>query len=137
MKAVLDSNVFISGLNFPGNEQLVLNAAREGRFELIVSPFILREIDGVLSRKFGWSSDRSLQATQLIARIAVVINPPSRVGAISIDHPDNRVLECALDGEADYLVTGDRQHLLPLGCFRGVRILRAPSFLNLLDSQSP
>ena len=137
MRAVLDSNVFVSGLNFPGNEQLVLNAAREERFELIVSPFILREIDGVLSRKFGWSSDRSLQATQLIAQIAVVMNPPRLRGAFPIDHPDNRVLECALHGEAGYLVTGDRQHLLPLGCFRGVRILRAPNFLNLLEGQSP
>lgn len=136
MRAVLDSNIFVSGLNFPGNEQLVLNAARSGRFELVVSPFILREVDGVLARKFKWSGDRRLQAMGLIARIAVVVNPPSLVDAFADDHPDNRVLDCAASGEADYLVTGDQRHLLPLGSFRGVRIVRAPNFLNVLDRRS-
>ncbi|MYJ79471.1 MAG: PIN domain-containing protein, partial [Caldilineaceae bacterium SB0670_bin_27] len=55
MRVVLDTNIFISGLNFSGNERLVLELARRGRFELYLSPFILQETVGVLTRKFGWS----------------------------------------------------------------------------------
>ena len=59
MRVVLDTNVIVSGLNFPGNERLVLELALRGRFELCLSPFILEEVDGVLTRKFGWSEERS------------------------------------------------------------------------------
>ena len=52
MRVVLDTNVIVSGLNFPGNERLVLELALRGRFELCLSPFILEEAAGVLTRKF-------------------------------------------------------------------------------------
>ena len=61
MRVVLDTNVIVSGLNFPGNERIVLDLARRGRFELCLSPFILEEVSGVLGRKFGWSEGRSTQ----------------------------------------------------------------------------
>ena len=54
MRVVLDTNVIVSGLNFPGNERLVLELALRGRFELYLSPFILEEVGGVLGGKFGW-----------------------------------------------------------------------------------
>ena len=54
MRVVLDTNVFVSGLNFPGNERLVLDLARRGRFELYLSDFILQEALDVLTREFGW-----------------------------------------------------------------------------------
>ena len=54
MRVVPDINVIISGLNFPGNERVVLESALRGRFELYMSPFILHEVDEVLVRKFGW-----------------------------------------------------------------------------------
>ena len=63
MRVVLDTNILISGLNFSGNERFVLELARRGRFELYLSPFILQETAGVLTRKFGWSEERSTQAS--------------------------------------------------------------------------
>ena len=54
MRVILDSNVIVSGLNFPGNERLILDLTLRGRFELYLSPFILEEVAGVLVRKFGW-----------------------------------------------------------------------------------
>ena len=53
MRVVLDTNVIVSGLNFPGNERLVLELAVRERFELYLSTFILEEAAGVLERKFG------------------------------------------------------------------------------------
>ena len=59
MKVALDTNAIISALNFPGNERLVLELALRGRFEFVLSLFIVDEVAGVLTRKFGWDEERT------------------------------------------------------------------------------
>ena len=134
MRVVLDTNVIVSGLNFPGNERLVLELALRGRFELCLSPFILEEVAGVLGRKFGWDEELASQALRALGDAATVTEPRRLPEMIGSGHPDNRVLECAVEASADYLVTGDRRHLLPLGEHQGTRILNAPRFLRALES---
>ena len=133
MRVVLDTNVIVSGLNFPGNERLVLELALRGRFELCLSPFILEEAAGVLTRKFVWDEGRSSQALRALGNAGTVIYPRRLPEVIEGGHADNRILECAVEASADYLVTGDRRHLLPLGTHGGVRILNAPRFLSALE----
>lgn len=130
MRAVLGTNVIVSGLNFPGNERVVLELALRGRFELWLSPLILAEVGGVLVHKFGWSGERTSQALGLLGPAATVIEPRRRPDTIGGGHADNRILECAVQASADYLVTGDRRHLLPLGEHHGARIVNAPRFLS-------
>ena len=132
MRVVLDTNVIVSGLNFPGNERLVLELALRGRFELYVSIFILEEAAGVLERKFDWDEERSSQALRALGNAATVIYPRRLPEVVEGGHADNRILECAVEAAADYLVTGDRRHLLPLETHEGVRILNAPGFLSAL-----
>ena len=132
MRVVLDTNVIVSGLNFPGNERLVLELALRGRFELYVSTFILEEAAGVLGRKFDWDAERSSQALRALGNAATVIYPRRLPDVFEGGHADNRVLECAVEASADYLVTGDRRHLLPLEAHQGARILNAPRFLSFL-----
>ena len=134
MRVVLDTNVIVSGLNFPGNERLVLDLALRGRFELYLSPFILREVAGVLGRKFDWTEERSSQAIRALRDGATIIEPPRLPDVFEGDHADNRILECAVEASADYLVTGDRRHLLPLEEHNGARILNAPRFLSALGA---
>ena len=133
MRVVLDTNVIISALNFPGNERLVLELALRGRFEFYLSRFILEEAAGVLVRKFGWDEERAAQAIRVIENAAIVSEPLRLPDVIEGGHPDNRVLECAVAARADYLVTGDRQHLLPIGEHQGTRIINAPRFLSALE----
>ena len=133
MRVVLDTNVIISALNFPGNERLVLELALRGRFEFYLSRFILEEAAGVLVRKFGWDEERTAQAIRVIENAAIVIEPLRLPDVIEESHADNRVLERAVAGRADYLVTGDRQHLLPIGEHQGTRIINAPRFLSALE----
>ncbi len=133
MRVVLDTNVIVSGLNFPGNERLVLELAVRGRFEFYLSTFILEEAAGVLGRKFAWDEERSSQALRTLSNAATVIYPRRLPEVVEGGHADNRILECAVEASADYLVTGDRRHLLPLGEHEGVRILNAPRFLSELD----
>ena len=134
MRVVLDTNVIVSGLNFPGNERLVLELALRGRFELYLSPFILGEAAGVLRRKFGWTEERSSQALRALGGAATVIEPRRLPEVIEGGHADNCILECAVEASADYLVTGDRRHLLPLEEHQGARILNAPRFLSALGA---
>ncbi|MXZ90330.1 MAG: putative toxin-antitoxin system toxin component, PIN family [Chloroflexi bacterium] len=137
MRVVLDTNVIISALNFPGNERMVLELALRGRFELVLSWFILGEVAGVLTRKFGWDEERTNQAIGILENAATVIEPPRlEEEVIEGGHPDNRVLECAVVAKADYLVTGDRRHLLPIGEHEGVSVLNAPRFLSALHERS-
>ena len=136
MRVILDTNVIISGLNFPGNERLVLNLGLRGRYELYLSSFILEEVTGVLVRKFGWEKERASQAIEVLQKSATVVEPVRRLQVIGGGHADNRILECAEHVDADYLVTGDRRHLLPLGKHLGTRILNAPLFLLALEERS-
>ena len=66
MRVVLDTNVVVSALNFPGNERLVLELALRGRFESYLSRFILEEVAGVLVRKFGWGEERTTEAVLVL-----------------------------------------------------------------------
>ena len=132
MRVVLDTNVVVSALNFPGNERLVLELALRGRFESYLSRFILEEVAGVLVRKFGWGEERTTEAVLVLETAANLIEPPRLPEVIEGGHADNRVLDCAVAASADYLVTGDRRHLLPLGEHRGASIVNAPRFLSAL-----
>lgn len=133
MRVVLDTNVIVFGLNFPGNERLLLDLALRGRFEWYPSPLILDEVAGVLARKFRWADDDVQQALRRLRQSATVIHPPRVTEVIEGGHADNRILECAVAAAADYLVTGDRRHLLPIGEHRGVRILRPARFISSLS----
>ena len=135
MRVVLDTNVIVSGLNFPGNERLVLELALRGRFELCLSPFILGEVAEVLGRKFNWTEERSFQALRVLGDAATVVEPRRLPEVIEGAHADNRILECVVEASADCLVTGDRRHLLPLEEHQGARILNAPRFLSFLEER--
>ena len=132
MRVVLDTNVIVSALNFPGNERLVLELALRGRFGLCLSRFILGEVAGVLTRKFDWDEERAAQVLQGIENAATVIDPPRLPKLIAGGHADNRILECAVAVNADYLITGNRRHLLPIGEHQDTRIINAPRFLSAL-----
>ena len=133
MRVVLDTNVTISALNFPGNERMVLELALRGRFEFYLSLFILEEVAEVLMRKFGWDEERAAQAVRVIENSATIVDPTRLAEVIEGGHADNRILECVVAANADYLVTGDRRHLLPLQEHQGTRIVNAPRFLSELE----
>jgi uncharacterized protein len=133
VRVVLDTNIIISALNFEGTERQVLSWAKDGRYDLYLSAHILQETEGVLVRKFHWSNERARLAQEFLIAIAEIIEPESEVSLLAHHQADNRVLACALDAPADYLVTGDRKHLLPVGEFRGVRIVSASEFRRLIE----
>ena len=129
MRAVADSNVYISALNFGGTAEEVVALGRARTLQLFISPSILTEIEGVLLRKFQWSGARTRQAIAAIQEFARVVYPQETVQLITQDEPDNRILECAIEAKAEVVITGD-EHLRQLKTFRGIPILSPGEFLE-------
>src|SRR3990172_10965862 len=123
MKVVFDTNVIISALTFDGTPRRLLNLARHGRFQLILSPSILKETAKVLERKFDWEEKTVVMAIQKLSSIAAVVKPDICIKAIKSDVSDNRILECGVAGDADIIVSGDTKHILPIKNYQGIQIL--------------
>jgi putative PIN family toxin of toxin-antitoxin system len=107
----MDTNVLVSGhLNGAGYERHVLDLALSRRIQAVVSDAILKEYAGVLPRpKFGINPKLVSQSLRTLKSVAKVVRP-SRTLEICSDPADNRFLECAEAGRADYLVTGNKRH---------------------------
>ncbi|MBI2468276.1 MAG: putative toxin-antitoxin system toxin component, PIN family [Candidatus Rokubacteria bacterium] len=132
MRIVLDTNVLISALAFPGSKpDQVLARVRRGEIDLFISPFILSELDGVLREKFRLAAKEADARVRAIRAIAHLVDPTERVTVVTAKDDDNRILECALAAEAEFLVTGDKAHLLPLGSYRHTRIVDPAQLLEL------
>lgn len=120
-RAVFDTNVLVSAYAFGGVPAALMRAAIVGDVELVTSPALLAELARVLADKLDFDAPRVDDVIRQVARVAAVVRPHARLTVIA-DEPDNRVLECAVEGRADMIVSGDR-HLLDLGEFEGVRIV--------------
>ncbi len=130
-RVVLDTNVFVSAYGFGGKPAEVLRGAIAGVYVLVTSPAILTELADKLYEVLGFDDEHVREVVSQLARIAEVVRPEVRL-AVLADDPDNRVLECATEGGADVIVSGDH-HLLDLGTHDGVRIVRVAEFLEGLS----
>jgi putative PIN family toxin of toxin-antitoxin system len=139
IRAVLDANVFVSGiLNAKGTPGQVLDAWRAEQFQLLISPPILEELERVLyypkiATRHGWSQAMVQQFLFRLTTIAIT-TPGDLVLSVVDDSSDNRYLECAVEGNATHLVSGDRD-LLELGHFEGIAIVTPQAFLDVLSAQ--
>lgn len=130
LKAVIDTNVFISGLNFTGKPSEVLELLMKGEIGVYISPFILEEVERILRERFSWSEG---PVQKVLNRIGEkTIQPEVKVSIIKGKDNDNRILECAIEGKVQYLISGDKRHLLPLKEYQGIKILSPAEFLELL-----
>jgi uncharacterized protein len=129
VRVVFDTNILISALVFPGGRgEAALRRITEERDQLVLSKPILDELLGILARKFSRDAEELAHVAVFISDIATLVRPRRRL-AIVKDEPDNRVLECALTGNAEVIVTGDHE-LLALRHFRGVRLLSLRDYLE-------
>jgi putative PIN family toxin of toxin-antitoxin system len=126
-RVVLDSNVIVSGLGWSGPPAKIVDAALEGRFALLTSEPLLAELRRVLAYpKLAKVIDEAERLVDLVAASGEVIQTSS-VLAVVDDESDNRVLEAAVDGGADYIVSGD-DDLLGLGSFQAIPIVTPGEF---------
>lgn len=133
-KIVLDTNVLVSALGWEGIPGSIFEACVKGSFTLLLSPAIFDELKTILARhKFDFIPDEEKAIfLSLLTEIAEVTSPQARLDVIPSDPTDNRILECALSANADYIVSGDK-HLLSLKNFNGIKIVSPSSFLPRLS----
>lgn len=130
--AVLDTNVLVSGLGWQRTTPArIVDLALQGRFVIVTSEPLLDELERVLAypRLAAVIPDPRALA-RLVAEVAVVVHPERTLAVVERDPADNRVIEAAIAGRADAIVSGDRD-LLDLGKFEGVRFLTPRAFLSL------
>lgn len=122
MSVVFDTNIYVSAFLLPGSraDSAVLNII-DGTDLLLISKPIIDELLGVLARKFSRDVDELARVAVFLAEIAQLVRPRRKLDVLDYE-PDNRVLECAVAGKADAIVTGDKA-MLELQEYRNVRIL--------------
>ncbi|OIO33673.1 MAG: putative toxin-antitoxin system toxin component, PIN family [Candidatus Hydrogenedentes bacterium CG1_02_42_14] len=139
MKAVLDTNVLISGLLWEGLPNEILALVKQGKIALHSSPEIIDELEAVLKRsKFsGRIAELEVSIDELIASIltiAEIYSVESTIEVIKEDPDDNMFLACAFYSGAEYIISGDK-HLLNLGSYKRIEILSPREFLKKAASE--
>jgi uncharacterized protein len=133
-RVVADTNIYISALMFGGLPGLVLDLGLMRAFTLVNSPALLDELEDKLRVKFGVSPPDAAAIRIKLASAGDLIDPAIVLNVVADDPDDNRVLECAVAGQADHIVSGDR-HLLRLKRHAGISILTARRFLDWLKQK--
>jgi uncharacterized protein len=132
LRVVLDTNVLISALHFPeGSLAGLWQPLYEERFRLVLSPAIIVELAEKLRMKFGWDEPELQRLLRALVRKADIVRPTVIVDAVPHDADDNEIVACAVVGEADVIVSGDR-HLLELREYQGIPIVRPMDFLRMV-----
>jgi putative PIN family toxin of toxin-antitoxin system len=133
VKIVCDTNILISAYLFPGGSpEEVVNRVRTKDVTLCLSPDILTEFKKVLVLKFKHTGQEADERVQRLTQISEMVYPKERLDLIKRKESDNRILECAVECGADFLVTGDKRDILPLKTVGKTRILTASQFLELM-----
>ena len=129
-KATLDTNILISALGWKGNPKQVFDKILNGEVELVISDEQFAELSEALDYpKFQFTEEQKNRFKALILELAMFVRPMEKIDVIKEDPDDNMILECAVAGNVDCIVTGDPD-LLNLKEFRGIKIRTATEFLD-------
>lgn len=127
MRVVLDTHVLVAALVFPGGQgDAALRRVIDGKDQLVLSRAILDELLEVLGRKFARDAEELAHVAVFVSDLATVVAPKRRLRVVK-DDPDNRILECALAGNAQAIVTGDKG-LLALKSFEDIPLMTLASY---------
>lgn len=133
IRVVFDTNVVVSAFGFGGRPHEALRRAFDDDFQLIASEETLRELERVLTYEhLPFSSVEQVRYPAIIRLEAEIVDPEYTVDVVR-DSDDDKFLACALEGNAEYVVSGD-DDLLELGSYDGVDIVDPASFVDSFES---
>jgi len=129
MRVVFDSNIFISAFVITGStaEKAILKIL-SGEDTLLISKLIIDEVLSVLARKFSYNIEALSHTALFLSEIAELIIPNVKL-EIFQDKSDNKIMECAVSGRADLIVTGDRE-MLKLKMYQAIKIISLREYLE-------
>lgn len=138
IRIVLDTNLFVSALLKSGsNPDSIIQLVRDEKVLLLISDSICNEISRVLAypkiRKRLAVSDEELgNFLQLLGTVAIITPGTLNLPPLAADPDDKKYLVCAVEGHADFIVSGDH-HLTDLVMYRGIRIVTPTDFLQAIS----
>lgn len=128
MRIVLDTNIYIAAALSDGLAKKILEFLFENSAVLLItSQKILEELSDKLCSKFHWSQERVNFYLDDIRIVSEIVQPSTKLNIIKRDPKDNQILECALAGNADLIITLD-QDLIKLKTFKGIGIIHPKTF---------
>lgn len=137
MRAVLDTNVLISGVIATGVPHELLVKGFNHEYQIVVSVETLAEFRNTLLKypeRFHMDETEIQEEVETIRYFAEFVAPQEDITAVEDDPDDDKFLEAAVAGDVDYLVSGDG-HLLSLDSFCGIEIVEPRTFYDRLDEQ--
>lgn len=140
MRVVIDANVYVSALiSSSGAPARIVKHWLQGKFDVLISQAIVDEILRVTGyeklQKYARLRENRREFVQLLVDQAIWVEPTETPGVVEEDESDNRCAECAVAGNAQYLVSGD-PHLLNVGEYQGIRFISPAIFETLLESEN-
>ena len=137
MKLVLDTNVWLSGIFWEGEASKIIEKTEKKNIQILISENILSEIVNVLNKESKFQKyilNLKLSVEEIlrtILSISDLIETKTKLDLIKADPKDNIILEVALDGKAEYIISYDN-HLLNMMEFRGIKIISPGEFLKII-----
>jgi uncharacterized protein len=129
VRVVFDTNIYVSAFVLPGSyANRAMQRIFDGHDTLLISKPILDELLTTLARKFSRDAEALSRTAFLLTELAELIQPKERVSVFD-DDPDNRILECAIAGQAKAIVTGDKA-MLAVEISHSVRLLSLSAYLR-------
>ena len=130
MILTLDTNILISALGWKGPEYTLMKLIFDGEIQFAISPQILEEFIGVAkSEKFNFTDDEIDDYLDALLITGKIVFPDVNISIIKTDPADNRILECAVTINSEYIITGNK-HLLKLKRYKEIEIVNASKFLK-------
>ncbi|MBI2558081.1 putative toxin-antitoxin system toxin component, PIN family [Candidatus Woesearchaeota archaeon] len=128
IRVLPDTNIIISSVFWRGNPYEVVRRGILGEYQLVISAEILDEVVDKLRNKFKFPEENIQELIDILMTYCHIVDVTSKFDVVR-DKKDNKIIQCAFDGKADYIVTGDPD-LLDLKEFKGIKIIKAKEFLE-------
>lgn len=129
-RLTLDTNILVSGFGWKGKPNEILAKVILGEIELFTSREQFEELSRVLDYpKFEFTEEQKERFKSVLSAIATFVETTKRLNVIKEDPPDNRILECAVAADEDFIMSGD-EHLLSIKKFGRIEIRTASEFLK-------
>ena len=129
---VFDTNILISAVLSPNSKPFQCTAlAKRGIIQSITCQEILDEFQEKLQGKLKYEIERAAALVQEVIYCSQLVTLTNTLKVVDADPDDDMVIECAMNGNAAYIVTGDK-HLLSLNSYQNITMLKAADFLNLV-----
>ena len=132
MKIVVDTNFLVSATQWDYSvshkllEKLIMDNA-----EIFTTKGILEEFAEVLKRDFLCTKEEVQNLLEKIIQFLTLVTPSKKIDVVKDDPDDNKILECAVEGKAHYIISYDN-HLLKLGEYKGIKIIKPEDFLKVI-----